>query len=189
MADHNHGPPSSSTLIQPLRLVLVASYLPAIPLGIVHGVLSHRVVPALGLLPLTASAATAIAAYRLRKRIIEIDEERQQQAQDALDHADQEENEEGAEQLDGDDTETTTSAAGFRAVVTHPVTVFAFDLVLAATCMVVLVFTWIDHGRRYNMSMLAAYATMPLLLSLYGFSFSSKDCPIDGGQANINPPP
>lgn len=167
MADHDHEPPvAPSTLVHPLRLVFVLSYLPSIPLGITHGVLSHKVVPALGLLPLTASAATAIAAYRLREKIAEIDEERRQQAQEAdVAHADDDE-EAADSELYGEDTETGTAAAKFRAAITHPVTVFVFDVVLAAATMIVLVFTWVDHGHRSNMSMLAAYATIPLLVNL-----------------------
>lgn len=170
MADHNHKPPSTSTLIHPLRLVLVLSYVPSIPLGIAHGVLSHKVVPALGLLPLTASAATAIAAYRLRGKIVELDEERQQRLEEASTNGDEDaEAEEDGRQLDGDDTDTSTSAARFRSAITHPITVFAWDVVLAAATMIVLVFTWTDHGRLSSLSMLAAYATMPLLVNLCVF--------------------
>jgi hypothetical protein len=43
---------------------------------------------------------------------------------------------------------------------------FAFDVVLAAACMIVLVFTWISNDQLASLSMLAAYATIPLLVNL-----------------------
>jgi hypothetical protein len=53
---------------------------------------------------------------------------------------------------------------------THSVLVFAIDAILAAALMVVLVFTWIRNStsRRggNKMVMLAAYATIPLLVNL-----------------------
>jgi hypothetical protein len=155
---------SDSTLLHPLRLVLIASYIPSIPLSITHGALSSHVVPALGLLPLTFSFGTSIAALRLRQKILEIDEERRQQAIDA---ENENEHDHGDNDDDNDDTEATTPAARFRRAITHPVTVFAFDLILAAAFMIVLVFTWISHGRQSSLSMLAAYATIPLLVNFF----------------------
>jgi len=59
-------------------------------------------------------------------------------------------------------------------VLTHRILVFVVDVLLAAGLMVVLVFTWIRTGRRTGgrwdrsaeLAMLAAYATLPLLLNL-----------------------
>ena len=52
--------------------------------------------------------------------------------------------------------------------VPHAAAIFAADTVLAAGLMVVLVFTWIiaPHSRDAGLSMLASYATMPLIISL-----------------------
>ena len=64
---------------------------------------------------------------------------------------------------------------GLPAAIGHPVVVFIVDTLLAAAFMVVLVITWIRdarsnkwdwRSRRHDMSMLAAYATLPLLMSL-----------------------
>jgi hypothetical protein len=52
-------------------------------------------------------------------------------------------------------------------VIVHPVAVFWYDVALAAGYMVVLVFTWITTQGASGLSMLAAYATMPLLANLY----------------------
>jgi hypothetical protein len=55
-------------------------------------------------------------------------------------------------------------------VLTHRISVFVMDVVLAAGLMVVLVFTWIRTGRagdrRPELAMLAAYSTVPLLVNL-----------------------
>jgi len=51
----------------------------------------------------------------------------------------------------------------------HPAAIFAADVVLAAALIAVLVLTWITapHSRDAGLSMLASYATVPLLASLY----------------------
>jgi hypothetical protein len=58
-------------------------------------------------------------------------------------------------------------------VLTHRILVFVVDVILAAALMVVLVFTWIRTGSHWmwpgprpELVMLAAYSTMPLLVSL-----------------------
>lgn len=55
-------------------------------------------------------------------------------------------------------------------VLTHRILVFVVDVILAASLMVVLVFTWIRTGnggdRRPKLAMLAAYSTIPLLVNL-----------------------
>jgi peptidoglycan/LPS O-acetylase OafA/YrhL len=51
----------------------------------------------------------------------------------------------------------------------HPAAIFGADIVLATSLMIVLVFTWIESPMSGNagLSMLASYATIPLLVSLY----------------------
>lgn len=50
---------------------------------------------------------------------------------------------------------------------TRSVMSFAIDTILAAGLMVVLVFTWIDLGASPSINILAAYATIPLLVNLW----------------------
>ncbi|KAH6626710.1 hypothetical protein B0J18DRAFT_455887 [Chaetomium sp. MPI-SDFR-AT-0129] len=54
-------------------------------------------------------------------------------------------------------------------VLTHRILVFVVDVILAASLMIVLVFTWIRTGnggdRRPKLAMLAAYSTIPLLVN------------------------
>lgn len=106
-----------------LRIATAASFLPAFPLCLAHGVISHQPVPAAGLVPLAVSAAVGI---RL------------------------------------------TSASSHNSVVHHPALIFGGDVVLAAALLVVLVFTWIRGplGHDGGLSMLAAYATIPLIVNL-----------------------
>ncbi|ENH61551.1 hypothetical protein FOC1_g10016372 [Fusarium oxysporum f. sp. cubense race 1] len=117
----HHRPPASH---RTLRLVAIASFLPAFPLCIAHGVLSNDAAPAVGLVPLAFSSGGSLFLLRRRER------------DDGLAHK-----------------------------LSHPVMAFAFDVVLAAACMIVLVFTWISKGQLASLSMLAAYATIPLLVN------------------------
>ncbi|KAF5013608.1 hypothetical protein FDECE_413 [Fusarium decemcellulare] len=119
----HHQPPAFH---RTFRLVAIASFLPAFPLCLAHGILSHNPVPAVGLVPLAFSASSAV--FLLRR------------------HA-------------NDDHD------GLARKLSHPVLVFVLDVILAAAFMVVLVFTWIGKGRSASLSMLAAYATMPLLVN------------------------
>lgn len=118
----HHQPPASH---RTLRLVAIASFLPAFPLCIAHGVLSNDAAPAVGLVPLAFSSGGSLFLLRRRER---------------------------------DD--------GLARKLSHPVVAFAFDVVLAAACMIVLVFTWISNDQLASLSMLAAYATIPLLVNL-----------------------
>ncbi|KAF4500007.1 nucleosomal binding [Fusarium agapanthi] len=118
-----HQPPASH---RTLRLVAIASFLPAFPLCIAHGVLSNDAAPAVGLAPLAFSSGGSLFLLRRRER-------------------------------DG----------GLAHKLSHPVMAFGFDVVLAAACMIVLVFTWISNGQLASLSMLAAYATIPLLVNFY----------------------
>ncbi|CAG9955176.1 unnamed protein product [Clonostachys rosea f. rosea IK726] len=132
-----------TAVAHPLRWALILSYLPAFALLIAHGSLSHRVVPAIGLLPLSFSVASAIFTYRIRSS----------KQQD--------------EEADHDEDATTTPRERFRIAITHPLTIFALDILLAASLMIVLVFTWTSHTRSASLSMLAAYATIPLLIGFF----------------------
>lgn len=126
---------------RPLRILAVASFIPSFALCIAHGVLSHKPVPAVGLVPQAVSVVTSIALLRIRSHAPD---------------ADVESIESGGR-----------SAFSIRALLTHPIVVFVHDIILAAALMIVLVFTWTHHGRSASLSMLAAYATLPILTSLY----------------------
>ncbi|KAH6990703.1 hypothetical protein BGZ61DRAFT_528228 [Ilyonectria robusta] len=128
-SDFGSSPPQPSASHSSLRIVTIATFLPAVPLCIAHGVLSNHPVPAVGLVPLAFSASGAV--FLLRR---------------------------GATAHDDDDK-------SLAAKLSHPVLVFACDVILAAALMVVLVFTWIAPGGSASLSMLAAYATIPLLVN------------------------
>ncbi|KAH8890903.1 hypothetical protein GQ53DRAFT_162765 [Thozetella sp. PMI_491] len=132
-----------------LRIVTSATFLPAFPLCLAHGVVSHSPVPAVGLVPLAFSAGTGI--FLLARG-------RAGGTATAGEPAAVEEGQ--AEGQEGEDSSPTRSAP-------HPLIVFAADVVLAVALMVVLVFTWIrtGHGQPAQLAMLASYATIPLLIN------------------------
>ncbi|KAH7321313.1 hypothetical protein B0I35DRAFT_429032 [Stachybotrys elegans] len=144
--------PLPSTAAHPLRPILAASFLPAFPLCIAGGVLTHRAVPAVGLAPLAASAVSAIVLPYVGRQAQADEEEDDVHRED-----DETENQEQPESL-------------FIAIARNPLVTFALDAVLAAALMIVLVFTWKTANEPYRhtkggLYMLAAYATMPLLLN------------------------
>ncbi|KAH6609366.1 nucleosomal binding [Trichoderma cornu-damae] len=140
---------------RPLRFLAVASFVLSIPLCIAHGVLSQNPVPAVGLVPQAFSAVTSIALLRA--------------ARDHGANADVESVESGRR-----------GAAAARALLTHPIVVFVHDVILAAALMVVLVFTWIRHGHSASLSMLAAYATLPILTSFFCHLFAAAQAVYQG---------
>jgi len=129
---------------RPLRIASIASFLIAFPLCIAHGVLSHTSAPAVGLVPLGTSASAALWFLLRRPR--------------------RSDNEGGAENVDNSGEQTTEDSTETR----RPILVFFVDTVHAVALMVVLIFTWIHTRRKGNaaLSMLAAYATIPLLVDL-----------------------
>ncbi|KAK1247211.1 hypothetical protein MKX07_002120 [Trichoderma sp. CBMAI-0711] len=139
--------PAVAAAVRPLRIVAVASFVPSFALSIAHGVLSHKAVPAVGLVPQAVSVATSIALLRSTASAS------------------------ASGQSAEPDVESINSAGrssfSVRAFLTHPITVFVHDAILATALMVVLVFTWTHHGRSASLSMLAAYATLPILTSFF----------------------
>ncbi|KAJ2981608.1 hypothetical protein NQ176_g1928 [Zarea fungicola] len=123
---------------------------------ITHGVLSRDAVPAVGLVPLAISTVAGITLLRHKNKL---------QAQSA----------------DGQEGSAAGAAGGHNEIgavesviaeldpvgdrITHPLAVFAFDIAIAASIMVVLVYTWKSSSTSASLSMLAAYATIPLMLS------------------------
>ncbi|KAI0008079.1 hypothetical protein F4779DRAFT_618953 [Xylariaceae sp. FL0662B] len=123
-----------------LRILTSPSFLVAFPLCLAHGVVSHSPVPATGLVPLAFSAAANLflVSRQPKPRTTTV------------------------EQGDVRDDETPAETGPETA---HPVLTFAFDAVLAAALMIVLVFTWVRLSSRAELAMLAAYSTIPLLVS------------------------
>jgi hypothetical protein len=145
----------SAALSSPIRIIAAGSFLPAFPLCLAHGIVSSNPVPVVGLIPLAVSAASSVLLIRARPGT----------------QSDEEEDESGGAAAAGEDDEEGGGgfddiAAEALAILKHPITIFALDLILAAGFMIVLVFTWITHGSSGTLSMLAAYATIPLMVSL-----------------------
>ncbi|KAI0837063.1 hypothetical protein F5Y06DRAFT_271909 [Hypoxylon sp. FL0890] len=151
-----------------LRIVTAATFLPAFPLCLAHGVVSNSPTPAVGLVPLAFSAAASVfllSRHSTRKqKLPELERGAGEEEQEPRQEPEQERVQEIApspEELS--DAPTPTAARS------HPILVFAVDTILAAALMVVLVFTWIDSSSGSTNSaesaMLAAYATIPLLIN------------------------
>ncbi|KHN96843.1 uncharacterized protein MAM_05399 [Metarhizium album ARSEF 1941] len=125
-----------------LRIVAALLFVPAFPLCLVHGILKRHPVPALGLLPQffsVVAAAVILGSHR------------------------QSDDQDGEHGLEG--TAQPPQRDAFRHVIVHPVAVFCCDVALASGYMIILVLTWITTKGPSGLSMLAAYATMPLLAS------------------------
>jgi len=151
-----------------LRIVTIATFLPAFGLGIAHGTLSHDLVPAVGLVPLAFSSSFAIFLLsRHRKRA----KAKQRQSEVETEEAGTSQSQEETAHDHGDGELQSLLARPHdhsSAPVAHPILVFLADAILAAALMVVLVFTWVGAGSGYSaeLAMLAAYTTIPLLINL-----------------------
>ncbi|SPQ21382.1 0b1f7687-29e2-4a4a-bbcc-3808dae77ca5 [Thermothielavioides terrestris] len=192
--DHTHAHPSSttttSTTTHPsplLRTTALLSFAPALPLCVAHAALSADPVPAVGLVPLSFSAGlSAFLLLAVGRGAGEDGQRQQQQQQHEVVVKEEEEEEEGrlmgessaavgrgfqpglGDVEEGEDAHGAARRRSPR-LLTHRITVFVADVVLAAALMVVLVFTWIGTGHRRDKSpelaMLAAYGTVPLLVN------------------------
>lgn len=149
-----------------LRIVTAATFLPAFPLCLAHGVVSSSPTPAVGLVPLAFSAGAGVflISRQSAKNKQPIHEPEQGdggegQAQDQV-----------PEHGQGETQQPQRSSGTTTPTWSYPILVFAIDTILAAALMVVLVFTWIDSSsggaNRTETVMLAAYATIPLLVNL-----------------------
>ncbi|KAI0106876.1 hypothetical protein F4814DRAFT_72499 [Daldinia grandis] len=158
-----------------LRIVTAATFLPAFPLCVAHGVISGSPTPAVGLVPLAFSAGAGIflnsRQSRSKQTPLELEPDLEQGGieESAL----EQEYERGPEtedtQQSREASDEPTPAPAPKSTPTRPILVFAVDTILAAALMVVLVFTWIDFSGSSSNSaesaMLAAYATIPLLIN------------------------
>lgn len=152
-----------------LRIVTIATFVPAFALGIAHGTLSNGPVPAVGLVPLFFSSSFAIFLLsRQRKR----SKAKQRQSDIERSEAEATTSHEGPHQHGEDDEFTSLLARSHThsssPYAVHPILVFFADAILAAALMVVLVFTWIgtSSSPSAELAMLAAYMTIPLLVNL-----------------------
>lgn len=147
------------------RLVTVTALVPAFPLLLAHGIVSGEPVPVVGLVPLAISAGSSALLVRASLH-----------GQDDDEGGDEEDGHEAhcrrpsSNQDDGEASDTRPQrwvAAALRRP-PHPIALFLADAMLAAAFMAVLVLTWTTHhrSRRQDLSMLAAYATIPLLVCL-----------------------
>lgn len=188
---------SARTIPSPLlRTATILSFIPAFPLCIAHGVLSHTVVPAAGLVPLLFSSGAGIylladARRRDRRRArgkqrrAAIGPDGGEDAGPSVAEGEGRDDEHGYEGRPGDDEEAGGEGDGGGSVLTHRIVVFVVDVVLAAGLMVVLVFTWIGARggwQRPEVTMLAAYATVPLLLNLWVFRRARFPLPPESGM-------
>jgi hypothetical protein len=155
---------------RPLRTAAVISFLPALPLCIAHGSLSHSLVPGLGLLPLFMSASVSLylllvggirntGKLKGKRKITATGESSSRRNMEYDDDAEETEVDREIQRLIDPEVEERTSKRdgseeerdgegeeGVRAVLTHRIFVFMVDISLAAAIMVVLVFTWIGTG-------------------------------------------
>lgn len=163
---------------QGLRVVAVATFVPAFALLLAHGIVSHSPVPAIGLAPLFFSSSFCFFILRRRNRRARavtsgsvIDGERQPLLHsevvydatlqtDAAAASGDANNEIHAQQEHED-----TSSDGIHNE--FPIPVFFCDVILAGAIMTVLVFTWLHSTQQSGqLAMLAAYGTIPLLTNL-----------------------
>jgi hypothetical protein len=170
IADHDHppGPQSrpvrdiitATTLPSPaLRKAAIISFIPALPLCITHGVLSKNIVPSLGLIPLFFSASASVYLLVAERALARAGKGKQSRGTDEPDV--EASPDEAQVQAEG-------RATGATSILTHRIFVFFLDLVVAASLMVVLVFSWVGVAAdgRADLAMLAAYSTVPLLANL-----------------------
>lgn len=147
-----------------LRIITIATFLPAFGLGIAHGTLSNGPVPAVGLVPQFFSSGFAIFLLsRHRKRA------KDKQKQPDIEGADAEAS--TAHEVPQQDDELTSllpRPPTDSPPAAHPILVFLTDTILAAALMTVLVFTWVETSSSPSaeLAMLAAYMTIPLLVNL-----------------------
>ncbi|OTB04783.1 hypothetical protein M426DRAFT_11150 [Hypoxylon sp. CI-4A] len=161
-----------------LRIVTVATFLPAFPLCLAHGVISSRATPSVGLVPLAFSAIAGILLSRQStERQAPYDTERGNTVEEGEQQEQEQEQEQRPEEHEEEDLEVVQhhqEAPGsltLKPTRSHPILVFAIDSVLSAALMVVLVFTWIDSSEGSTSSaesaMLAAYSTVPILINFF----------------------
>ncbi|KAI0881320.1 uncharacterized protein GGS22DRAFT_73614 [Annulohypoxylon maeteangense] len=156
-----------------LRITTAATFLPAFPLLLAHGVVANSPAPAVGLVPLAVSASTSIflLSRQSARKQQSADPERGDVGSEGQVREQVVEQEPGLEQEFGQQPQERPEPPAPTSNRSHPILVFAVDTILAAALMVVLVFTWIDSSSGSTNSaesaMLAAYGTIPLLINFF----------------------
>ncbi|KAI2622417.1 hypothetical protein GGR54DRAFT_598480 [Hypoxylon sp. NC1633] len=151
------------------RIVTAATFLPAFPLCVAHGVVSNSPAPAVGLVPLAFSAGAGVFLLSRQSARRQPPSELERGDGDEEGHAQVQEG--GSEEMQPppETLIATPPSQNQTPSRSHPILVFAVDTILAAALMIVLVFTWIDSSKGSTNSaetaMLAAYATIPLLIN------------------------
>ncbi|OAA81714.1 hypothetical protein LEL_01259 [Akanthomyces lecanii RCEF 1005] len=140
------------------RTLTWVAFIPALPMLLAHGFMSKNAVPVAGLVP--QSLSTVAGIWLLRR----------QSKSRALQDADGKQIGAGGSggimgSVEGAAEDGIHEVDAIGEKLTHPFLVFAFDIAIAAGIMVVLVYTWKSSSKSAALSMLAAYATIPLILS------------------------
>lgn len=130
-----------------LRAVAAATFVPAFPLLLAEGIVSHHAVPAVGLVPLAFSSGFSL--FTLLRMRLQHRRRRHSSGSSSSSSSSEDEDEEAA--CDSK----------------HPIIYFVIDVVLAAALLIVLVFSWTKSDELSGkIAALAAYATIPLLINL-----------------------
>ncbi|KAM7210926.1 hypothetical protein V8F06_013683 [Rhypophila decipiens] len=149
-----------------LRIVTIASFLPAFGLGIAYVTLSDQAFPAVGIIPMFFSSSFAIFLLSRHRR-----RAKDKQRQTDIEGSDATASHEASHQHSADDELTSLLARSHThsSHVAHPILVFLADAILAAALMVILVFTWIQNSSSNSaqLAMLAAYMTIPMLINFF----------------------
>lgn len=138
-----------------LRMLTFGSFIPALPLCLTHGILSDDAFPAVGLFPMLFSGVSGIFLHGHEKKRVKAAEEAQAAA-----------NNERSHQRRGYIAEGVHEVDTLRGKLTHPFTVFLFDVTMSVIILGVLLYTWRKGSRSILWGMLAAYATVPLIVAL-----------------------
>lgn len=147
-----------------LRVVAAATFLPAFPLLLAHGVVSGSAVPAVGLVPLACSSSVSlyIVLRRLKQRRARAqdDEEEAPAPAPAAPASADAPPEEPADEEEEPQLHSSVHSD-------HSILVFFIDVILAGALLTVLLFSWMAAADFDGQSAtLAAYGTMPLLTNL-----------------------
>lgn len=150
------------------RILTFAAFIPALPMLLAHGFLSKHLFPAIGLIPQSLSliAGIMLLRYKLKSAAVPSLESLEGGQTDGVASDARQQPVDTANVGEDDDDDHYRDTSTVHGKMTHPFVVFFFDIILAASIMVVLVFTWKSSSASAGLSMLAAYATIPLLLSL-----------------------
>lgn len=135
------------------RLITFFSFIPALPMCLAHGFFSKRSILGFSLMPMLFSSISGIFFHRHEKK-------KEAQAR----HASAEDQDSSDENLVQEGTHEVDT---MRGKLTHPFFMFAFDIAMCIILLVVLYYTWKWTSSSSTLGMLAAYATIPIIISLY----------------------